>query len=207
MQEDRVSPTEFDREFAILNEICPAGFQIGARVRFGQPAMHHSTYPDEWNKQYIESAYFLRDPVVAWAVSAAGSVRWSALEIPDTFGILSAAAEYGLKYGATISIGERHSRTILSISRGDREFTDEEISQAEVAAKEIHSRTGHEKTLTIGQRNALRMIAEGWKYPQAAERLGIAEGALKARLVSVRKALGVETTPEAIMTARSERLI
>jgi LuxR family transcriptional regulator, quorum-sensing system regulator SdiA len=198
---------EFKQERSMLEYLAPAGYHLGLRWRFGQPQMQLSTIPDAWAQEYTENAYVLRDPLIAWAVTKAGAIRWSDLELPDHFGILERASAHGLNFGVSFSIGERQSRTILALCRSDREFTDEEMAWGHAVGTVLHRKTGDGKTLTIGQRNALRMIAEGWKYPQAAERLGIAEGALKARLVSVRKALGVDTTPEAIMTARGEGLI
>jgi LuxR family transcriptional regulator len=55
--------------------------------------------------------YGLRDPVVAWALSEVGFLRWSAITLPDPFDILGQARVHGLAYGATVSTGPLDART------------------------------------------------------------------------------------------------
>jgi LuxR family transcriptional regulator, quorum-sensing system regulator SdiA len=197
----------FQQELNELRGLCPKGFGMGLRVRFGKPLLTFDKYDPEWVKTYWEGGYILRDPRIAWAVGNEGAIRWSGIDHPDPHGIMKEARGYGMIYGVLYAVGKRDCRTIATSARDDREFTDEEISNIHRIIKTMHKQSAPEVTLTAPQRDALAMIAEGWKYYEATDRLGIAEGALKARLVTVRKALGVDTTQEAILKAREMGLI
>ena len=61
--------------------------------------------------------------------------------------------------------------------------------------------------LTEAQVDALRCIANGDRHTAAAERLGISESALKARISGARVKLGARTTAEAIQRAKDFRLL
>ncbi|MEZ5722989.1 MAG: hypothetical protein R3D59_16405 [Paracoccaceae bacterium] len=54
---------------------------------------------------------------------------------------------------------------------------------------------------------ALRLVARGNRYAEAAALLGISESALKARLRSARERLFVRTTAEAVQRAQTESLL
>ena len=55
--------------------------------------------------------YGLRDPVVAWALSEVGFLRWSAITLLDPFDILGQARAHGLADGVTVSNGPLNART------------------------------------------------------------------------------------------------
>lgn len=77
----------------------------------------------------------------------------------------------------------------------------------ERAVIRLHELSEPPEALTEAQIEALRCIAGGDRFAAAAERLGISESALKARISSARDRLMARTTAEAIQRAKDNRLI
>ncbi len=190
-----------------LTEIAPAGWQTGIHIRFAQPLYLRSTYPQAWQDFYATNAYSLRDPLVFWGISKTGTVRWSEIALPDPFGVMNKAHEFGLRFGAVISCGKITSRTIVGIAHGEREFTDEEIAETAAITDKLHQAADFPQKLTPVAVEALVLSAEGLTSEDAAMRLGISEDVFDARLASACGMLGVRTTAEALRIARELRLI
>lgn len=197
----------FDEELAKLDEFAEAGYFLALHIRFTSPLMFFQTYNEEWIKEYTENGYVLRDPMTAWSFASTGSTRWSNPRIPDPFKIFSEAKKFGLKFGATISIGPVLSRSVCSVARSDREFTDDEISQMSDLVSKLHAMVEPTTRLTKAQQDALRCIADGHRQAAAANMLGISESALKVRLSAARERLMARTTAEAIQRAKDYNLL
>ncbi len=118
-----------------------------------------------------------------------------------------ASGEGRLHFGVTAAWGPIKSRTIASFARADRDFRDDEIAIITAAVRRLHDMTEPPEELTKAQVEALRCIAGGDRFAAAAEKLGISESALKARITSVRIRLMARTTAEAIQRAKDYRLI
>lgn len=194
----------------ILHELglaAPTGYAIGLHIRFAAPMMTFQTYDPRWVERYTEQGYGLRDPIIGWGMSQAGACRWSEIQVPDTFGILSEAREFGLVYGVAVACGPISSRTIAGVSRADREFTKGEIDALAGLIQRLHDVTEPPAHLTKAQQDALRLIANGDRHAAAAAKLGISESALKARLNSAKDRLMARTTAEAIQRAKEYRLL
>lgn len=187
--------------------MATAGYFVGLHIRFASPLMMFQSYRQDWADHYTNNGYALRDPMIGWGFSTVGACRWSELNVPDPFGILEEAAEYGLRYGVTVSCGRVSSRTIAGAARGDREFEDAEISRVETIVNRLHDMTEPPESLTDAQVEALRLIAAGDRHAAAAAKLNISESALKARLMSARQRLLARTTAEAIQRAKDYRLL
>lgn len=190
-----------------LGMIAPTGYGVALHIRFAAPLMHFQTYPDSWCNHYLENAFGLRDPIIAWAFSTIGACRWSEMTVPDPFGIMAQAADHGLQYGMTVSIGPITSRSIASCAHVEREFTDDEIALVSIILRQLHLLAEPPANLTRAQQQALRLIANGDRHAEAAAKLGITESAFKARLISIRKRLMARTTAEALQRAREYRLL
>ncbi len=190
-----------------LSLIATAGYFVGLHIRFASPLMMFQTYRQDWADHYTNNGYALRDPMIGWGFSTIGASRWSEMNVPDHFGILQEAAEYGLRYGVTVSCGPVSSRTIAGAARGDREFDDAEMSRVETIVNRLHDMTEPPDSLTDAQVEALRLIAAGDRHAAAAAKLNISESALKARLTSARQRLLARTTAEAIQRAKDYRLL
>jgi LuxR family transcriptional regulator len=196
-----------DVELQNLARLATAGHFIGLHIRFTSPLFTFQTYDQRWIDHYTENGYVLRDPMTAWGFSRTGWIRWSDPALLDPFGLFKEAAQHGLNFGVTIACGPIKSRTIASFARSDREFRDEEIAKIERTVLRLHDLSEPPEALTEAQIEALRCIAGGDRFAAAAEKLGISESALKARITSARNRLMARTTAEAIQRAKDSRLI
>lgn len=201
------SRAEITASLSRLRKLAPIGYYIGLHIRFAAPIMMFQTYPQTWSDRYTANAYALRDPTIAWGFSTTGAVRWSAMPIPDPFGIMADAASHGLHYGLTMSYGPIRSRTIASFAHDKREFKHDEIELISTLVRRLHDITEPPESLTKAQQEALRCIAEGDRHAAAAAKLGITESAFKARLISARERLMARTTAEALQRAKDYRLL
>ncbi|MER5173302.1 MULTISPECIES: helix-turn-helix transcriptional regulator [Thioclava] len=190
-----------------LDKLAPAGYMVGLHIRLAQPRIYHSSYPPDWVTRYNERSYYLRDPAVFWGISHTGVTRWSAIRLPDPFGLFDEAGRFGLCFGASASAGPMSSRSIIGIAHAEREFSDEELAALARITQALHAHHEECLSLTPAQAEALRLLASGDRHTAAAARLGISESAFKARLKSARLRLEARTTSEAIRKAREHRLI
>ena len=190
-----------------LERLSPCGFSAGLHIRFASPLIYVRTYDEAWTKFYDENAYALRDPLVFWGLGVKGSTRWSSIKLPDPFNILGQARCYGLAFGAVISCGPITSRSIVGMAHNEREFTEQEISEAVKIVHNLHFAAEPPTELTPAQIEALRLLADGDRHAAAAAKLGISESAFKARLQSARVRLGARTTAQALKKAREYQLI
>lgn len=190
-----------------LGQMAPAGYFVALHIRFAAPLMQFQTYPEAWSNHYSMNGYALRDPIIAWGFSTTGASRWSRMPVPDPFGILKEAGDFGLVYGLAVSCGPISSRTIAGVAQKTREFKDDEIAEIATVVKRLHDITEPPESLTKAQIEALRCVAEGDRHAAAAAKLGISESAFKARLISVRERLMARTTAEALQRAKEYRLL
>lgn len=190
-----------------LEKLAPMGYTVGLHIRFATPLIYRSSYPEAWVSHYNSHSYYLRDPLVFWGVGVEGTTRWSSIPLPDPFGVMKKAAAHGLNYGAVSSYGPITSRSIVGVSRSDREFSDEELSALKELTVRLHIEAKPPSDLTRAQIEALQCVANGDRHSAAAEKLGITESAFKARLTSARIRLEARTTSEAIRKAREYRLL
>ncbi|MGA0542080.1 autoinducer binding domain-containing protein [Neotabrizicola sp. VNH66] len=187
--------------------LAPMGYTVGLHIRFATPLLYRSSYPPAWVDYYNSHSYYLRDPLVFWGVGVEGTTRWSAIPLPDPFGVMKKAASYGLNYGAVSSYGPITSRSIVGVSRSDRELTDDELNELKELTVRLHIEAKPPSELTKAQIEALQCVANGDRHSAAAEKLGITESAFKARLQSARVRLEARTNSEAIRKAREYRLL
>lgn len=200
----RVNGLDFG--LAKLSELCPAGYALGLHIRFASAQIMVNTYDPLWIEVYTRHGYMLCDPLVSWGFGTEGVVRWSALDHPDPHRVMDQARDYGLRYGIAVSHGPVSSRTIGGFARSDREFSDPEINEIVDLVRVLHRQSTPPDRLTGPQVEALRLIAKGFRHSEAADRIGISESALKARLRTARERLLCRTTAEAIQRAIEYKL-
>jgi len=196
-----------DQGLAKLSDLAPRGYALALHIRFAAAHLMIQTYDPRWTEIYTEKGYMLADPMVFWGFGNDGTIRWSDIDLPDPHGILGQAAEFGLKYGVAVALGPTSSRTIGGFAREDREFSDTEIAAIAGIVNSLHEASTPPEQLTPAQRMALRLVARGNRYAEAAALLGISESALKARLRSARERLFVRTTAEAVQRAQEYNLL
>lgn len=197
----------FDLGLAKLDQLAPAGYALGLHIRFASAQIMVQTYDPRWIEIYTSRGYMLCDPLVSWGFGTEGSIRWSALDYPDPHRVMEQAKEFGLNYGVAVSHGATSSRSIGGFARSDREFTDDEIEAIVDLIRVLHRETTPPDHLSGPQLEALRLIAKGYRYSEAANRIGISESALKARLRTAREKLLCRTTAEAIQRALELKLL
>ena len=131
-----------------LDGFSPSGYALGLHIHVTAPKVLIQTYDKEWMEYYAEHRMLLSDPTVYWAMTNSGTKRWSELEDQDEGGVLTAAAKFGLVYGALVSVGDAKSRSLLNSARPDRPHTDEEIERMELIVETLHNRTADDAFLT-----------------------------------------------------------
>jgi LuxR family transcriptional regulator, quorum-sensing system regulator SdiA len=196
-----------DMGLAKLSALAPAGYALGLHIRFASVQIMVNTYDPRWIEIYTHRGYMLCDPLVSWGFGTEGNIRWSALDYPDPHNVMGQAREFGLNYGVAVSHGPTSSRTIGGFGRSDREFTDTEIEAIADLVRVLHRETEPPERLSVPQVEALRLISKGYRYSEAAQRLGISESALKARLRTARERLLCRTSAEAIQRAIEAKLL
>ena len=85
-----------DAELKDLGDLAPAGYFVALHIRFAAPLLMFQTYDPSWADHYTKNAYALRDPMIAWGISRTGATRWSAIDLPDPFGIMATSARQKL---------------------------------------------------------------------------------------------------------------
>jgi LuxR family transcriptional regulator, quorum-sensing system regulator SdiA len=198
---------EVDVRLATLTKLAPSGYALGLHIRFASALIMVQTYDPEWVEIYTDRGFLMADPLVFWAFAQEGAIRWSALNLPDPQNILSQATAFGLNFGVAISHGPNASRSIGGFARHDREFLDDEIVEISQLVTALHHETTPPEQLSTAQVEALRLIANGYRYADAAAQLAISESALKARLRTARERLLCRTIAEAIQRAAENKLL
>lgn len=186
-----------------LDEIATAGHAIGLHIRQLTPSLSLQTYPSEWLDQYNRKLMVLSDPVFRWSLRETGIIRWSSITDFDFEGVLDAAAEYGLKYGAAFCYRQDTEFTMAGVSRSDREFTDDEIVALETILNELHHLARPCNKLTRREIDALRAIRNKGKVLG----LDITKEEIEPAIRSVRDKLNATSDEEAIRIAEEKGLI
>ena len=191
-------------------QIGTAGYYVALRIGFAFPLEEKNELPADWIDHYTRNGLMLRDPAVQWAYSNAGSVRWSTLEQTDSTGILSKAAEFGLKYGVVVCCvpeNPKAQRSYGTFTRNDREITDDEIGTLSQHLSDLHRQALPPSNLTAAELEALDLVKEGLRLKEIAFQLGISEGAVKQRLAGAKRKLGAKTNTHAASLAVMFRMI
>lgn len=143
------SLTLHDEAVGILagfESLCPAGYAIGLHLQFTTSKYIFQHYSRAWMQEYSKRGLILVDPTVKWGVANEGYIRWSDLSALDDAGVLSAAAEFGLNFGVSISVGGSSGRSLGSFAAAEREFRDEEIADLTSGLKRLHDIAGEVET-------------------------------------------------------------
>jgi LuxR family transcriptional regulator len=197
----------FNSEVSSLRFMGKSGFILAFNMTFRGPEYLHSEYPAEWQQIYEDRNYFFVDPVLIWSVTKTGNKRWSEIKLPDIRGVMSEARKCDLNYGAAFSRKSMNKRSFLTISRPDREFTDEELAH-------LGDKFDHLVTYVVGQcgltekeLDALRGLRDGLSYKQIAVELDISVPTVKSRAERAKGKLGAKTTTQAVAMASTRNFI
>jgi len=197
----------FDSEISSLRFLGESGFIMAFNMTFRGPEYLHSEYSEEWQKIYEEKNYFFVDPVLIWCVTKNGNKRWSDIRLPDIRGVMKEAQRHNLKYGAAFSRKSMNKRSFLTISRPDREFTDQEISHLDDKFNNLVDYVVGQCGLTNKELDALRGLRDGLSYKQIAVELDISVPTVKSRAERAKGKLGAKTTMQAVAMASTRNFI
>lgn len=205
---------EFDDIHDRLSATAISGYIFALNVRNTSPQIFHTTYPKAWWDEYSANHYVLYDPTVLWGVLNSGAMRWSdivSLNFVDRWGlVMDRAKNHGLNYGVTISRKSstgKKMKSFFSASRSDREFTDIEIQGFNEVFEQVTTGVENFGLLSPLELEALEWAAKGLTHKETGLKLGKSPDAIKKRLERARKALGAESTIEAVMIANERELI
>jgi LuxR family transcriptional regulator len=198
---------EMQAAIAELETLAPEGFFLALHIRNLVPFLQRRTYRAEWLNLYDRKAYMLHDPVVTWGFTHDGVIRWADVALPDPLRVLEQARAHGLHYGVVAAHGPMESRSLLGVSRADREVNAREMDRVQRLLTRLHDLAQPPDELTEAEAQALRVLASGKRLAEGAADLGISESALKARLSAARKRLMARTNAEAIDRARQHHYV
>lgn len=197
----------YPAELARLAELGPSGHTLGLNFTYRGPEILETTFPDEWRKIYEDRNYFVLDPVLVWLMTHDGFCRWSEIRLPDVRRVMQHSKKYGLHYGGAFSRKVAGKRSFLTISRPDRELTDEEMTELNERFSRWVDLAHNKASLTIGELDVLRCFRDGLGQGETAETLGISESTVKQRALKACAKLGAATRTQAVATAVMRKYI
>ena len=77
-----------------IGQLAPSGYYVALRIGFAFPMEEVNAFPAEWINHYTKQRFMLFDPVVRWAYSNVGTVRWSEIPIDDPKRIIAQAQTF-----------------------------------------------------------------------------------------------------------------
>lgn len=195
---------------AEIQDLAPAGHYIALRIGFAFPVEEVNALPQGWVDHYTKNRFMLFDPVIRWAYTSVGALRWSEIPVDDPRKVISQAQTFGLRYGTAISVFDGNAegqRSFGSFCRPDREYSDLEINLLHAYVKRRHTEMAPPKNLTMAELEALGMVRDGKRLKEIAFDLGVTEGAVKQRLKNAKIKLGAKTGTQAAALASQYGLI
>ncbi|WP_297932598.1 LuxR family transcriptional regulator [uncultured Brevundimonas sp.] len=198
----------FQAERERLSGIATAGWLLAFNYGWRGPEHMEVGYPAEWQREYEARHYAVGDPVVLWMLSRdEGHTRWSSIRIPDMRGVMKRAKVFGIVYGVifTRMVGEK--RSFLSMTRPDREFTDEEIQDYLARFNLWVDLVLNRGALTDGEIEILRCYRDGLGQAETAEALAISESTVKQRFAKIMVRLDAKTRTQAVALAVRRRYL
>lgn len=197
----------FESEISSLKFLGKSGFIMAFNMTFRGPEYFQSEYSEEWQKIYEDRNYFFVDPILVWSVTKSGNKRWSDIKLPDIRGVLKEARKYDLNYGAAFSRKVNNKRSFFTISRPDREFTDEEIQHLGERFDYLVEIVTGQSGLTDKELDALRGLRDGLSYKQVSALLDISVPTVKSRADRAKTKLGARTTTQAVAIASARKIL
>ena len=195
-----------DRILPTLRMLGPKGFILVSNYGLRGPEFFHSEYPKEWQREYETNNYPIFDPVLRWSMFNITNTRWSEIDWPDPKGVLERAKRFDINYGAIFSRG-RIKKTVLSLARADREFTDEEMTLISGMFDRLVQEAAIDNALTIQEVETLRLLRDGLSHKEIAHGLGIGVSTVRLRLSQAKQKLNATSAVQACTIALNRNLI
>lgn len=148
-----------------LQGFASAGYALAMHIRFTTPTFLFQTYSSAWLDHYSQKGFVMSDPTVHWGFENRGLRDWADMSNEDPVGVLTAAADHGLKYGITCSVGAEGSPSLGSFARGDRPFNESEKAELKDLMVEMHGLTDNIKVLSPETAEALTDLSIQYTHP------------------------------------------
>lgn len=192
----------FQGQLDQLARDAPAGWLLGFNYSWNGPEMMFVGYSDAWRMEYEQGNYIVGDPVLLWVMSHnSGFQRWSGIKIPDLRGVMNKAKQHGIRYGAVFANRANGKKSFLSMARGDREFTEDELVTYDVRFNSWLQLLMNRASLTQKEIDVLRAYRDGLQHSETAALLGVAESTVKLRSSTACSKLGATTRTQAVAIA------
>ncbi|AUQ89370.1 MULTISPECIES: autoinducer binding domain-containing protein [Phaeobacter] len=166
------------------------------------------SFDETWKEIYDTGNYLLHDPVFKWALENEGAIRWSEIGLPDPEKILKKSQRHGLTFGAAFSALTGSRRSMIFVSRDDRELSDTEMREL------THSTTAFFNSLipppspTADELAMLKLfIQEELSYAQIADRLCLSLSGVKSRFLRLREKYDCKSTAGLCYKAKELNLL
>ena len=196
-----------EQQQATLDALAPSGYILTFNYSWAGPELFECTFPETWQEHYHNRAFWKADPIKIWIYTNDGQKRWSEIKIARVNSLMDEAATYGLAYGAVFSRTKRSRKSVLSVARPDREYTDQEMETLrnwfDEATRRIDDRFG----LTGKEVETLRHLSNGLSIGVISGDEGVSEAAINKRIKSARQKIGQPNTLAAVVFAKDQKLI
>ena len=190
-----------------INQVSTAGYTL--MVNFSIMGYEHfeCSFHEKWKDEYDRGNYFLHDPVFQWALQNHGAIRWSEVTLPDPAQILEKSKRYGLVYGAAFSYQTGSKRSMVFLSRHDREVSDAEMQSLNVTINAFLDSLLPPPVLSEKELEMLRLhVQEEFTYDQIANRVGLSLSAVKSSFLRMRQKFGCKSTARLGYLAKERNL-
>ncbi|RWJ31951.1 LuxR family transcriptional regulator [Mesorhizobium sp.] len=203
------------------------GYRWFAYVGFSEPTLKVLySYPGSWAREYLKNRYQHIDPVIGVAKSSRRLFQWNRrtwqLRSASQQRFFSAAADFGIRYGATVPIfggfGRFAAFTLATdLDEGLRDLAPEAVDTVQLAGLYYHAHVYAKlqlglpcvsaAPLTQRERQCLVWAARGKKMPETAKILGVSTRTVVFHIENARSKLGVATVAQAVAEAWQRGLI
>lgn len=196
-----------DAALPTLRLLGTHGFIFVHNLGMRGPEFFHSEYPKAWQHEYETRNYTWADPVLLWSMLWTGDRRWSEIRSPDPMGVMAAARRFDLNFGAILCRWTGPRKSVMSLARADREFTDEEMVLLGATIDHLVHEARLDGSLTRVEVETLRCLREGLSHKEIADTLGISVSTVKLRIEKSRQKLGARSNTQALAIAISRNLV
>lgn len=196
-----------EQQQATLDALAPSGYILTFNYSWAGPELFECTFPDAWQEHYHSRAMWKADPITLWILANDGSKRWSHIKLTKMNSLLLEASEYGLAFGAVFARTKRFRKSVLSVARPDREYTDSEMDTLENWFDDITRRIDDRFGLTSKEIETLKHLASGLSIGAISGDEGVSDAAINKRIKAARVKLGQPNALAAVAFAIEQKLI
>lgn len=191
----------YDNELKSIEEISNKGIVVAWNAAYSGAEYLLSTYSEEWKTEYHSKNLQFIDPTVWWSIRNTGDSRWSEIGYIDIGRVFKKARRHNINYGAIFSRLKNGKKSILSVSRYDRELTDTEMLLLSAQWDRMTNALITSANLSEGELQVLKMLRDGYNYPEISNALEVSVSGVKKRVAKSMHKLNAKTPTHAVAIA------